>query len=134
MSGVVSDLEWRAVSAALADAERRIATAIDVSASLRRRSQVLSVVEAQRDGLRRLVEYALRLRMYGECAPGGDETWGRFDRDAEEFLRALPAADECYSPVRVPENTGKHQGQSGETRTHSDTDKCPTTCGCRATA
>jgi hypothetical protein len=34
-----------------------------------------------------LVKYALHLRMHGERAPGGDETWGEFDRRAEEFLR-----------------------------------------------
>lgn len=35
----------------------------------------------------RLVEYALHLRMYGENAPGGDETWAKWDRMAEDFLR-----------------------------------------------
>jgi hypothetical protein len=34
-----------------------------------------------------LLGYALHLRMHGECAPGGNETWDRFDRDAEAFLR-----------------------------------------------
>ena len=38
----------------------------------------------------RLVEEALHLRMHGECAPGGNETWGEWDRKAEVFLRDLP--------------------------------------------
>lgn len=37
-----------------------------------------------------LVKYALHLRMYGENAPGGTETWKEFDRRAEEFLRGGP--------------------------------------------
>lgn len=39
-----------------------------------------------------LVEYALHLRMHGENAPGGTETWAQFDRKAEEFLRSYGAA------------------------------------------
>jgi hypothetical protein len=35
----------------------------------------------------RILEYALHLRMYGERAPGGDETWNEFDQQCEEFLR-----------------------------------------------
>lgn len=38
----------------------------------------------------KLVEYALHLRMYGERAPGGEETWREFDQQAELFLRQLP--------------------------------------------
>jgi len=38
---------------------------------------------------RRLLEYAMQLRMYGERAPGGDETWRQFDQSAEHFLRGL---------------------------------------------
>lgn len=37
----------------------------------------------------RLVEYAIHLRLYGERAPGGSETWQEFDRRAEKFLRSL---------------------------------------------
>lgn len=37
----------------------------------------------------RLLEYALHLRMYGERAPGGNETWREFETRTEEFLRAL---------------------------------------------
>jgi hypothetical protein len=39
-----------------------------------------------------LLEYALHLRMHGENAPGGSETWQEFDRRAEEFLRTHGAA------------------------------------------
>ena len=39
---------------------------------------------------RALLEEALRLRMYGERAPGGDETWREWDRRTEEYLRSLP--------------------------------------------
>lgn len=34
-----------------------------------------------------LLTYALHLRMHGERAPGGNETWATFDRRCEEFLR-----------------------------------------------
>ena len=37
----------------------------------------------------RLLEQALHLRMNGERAPGGDETWRDWERDAEEFLRGF---------------------------------------------
>lgn len=37
----------------------------------------------------KLLEYALTIRMYGERAPGGDENWRQFDRDAERFLRRV---------------------------------------------
>jgi hypothetical protein len=37
-----------------------------------------------------LLEYALHLRMHGERAPGGKETWAEFDRRTEAFLRAEP--------------------------------------------
>ena len=35
----------------------------------------------------RLLEAALHLRMNGERAPGGNETWAQLWRDVEEFLR-----------------------------------------------
>lgn len=41
---------------------------------------------------RELLEYALHLRMYGERAPGGNETWAEFDERCETFLRRLPPA------------------------------------------
>jgi hypothetical protein len=40
-----------------------------------------------RDVARNLLEAALHLRMYGERAPGGNENWADWDRDAERFLR-----------------------------------------------
>jgi len=43
--------------------------------------------------VRMVAEYALHLRVNGECAPGGDESWAKFDRFAEAVLRATgPAA------------------------------------------
>jgi hypothetical protein len=38
---------------------------------------------------RRLLEYALHLRMNGERAPGGNETWAEFDRRCEAYLRHM---------------------------------------------
>lgn len=48
------------------------------------------MVEArrERDEAVRLLKYALHLRMHGERAPGGNETWQQFDRDAEAYLRS----------------------------------------------
>lgn len=73
----------------------------------------------------RLLRYALHLRMNGENAPGGSETWAQFDRMAEHFLRQGgrmpdPGPAAGYSPVQVPENTGKHPRESGETGTDTD--------------
>ena len=39
--------------------------------------------------LEEVAKYALHLRMYGERAPGGDETWREFDQMAETMLRTL---------------------------------------------
>lgn len=44
----------------------------------------------QSDEARRLLSLALHLRMYGECASGGHETWAQFDTDLEHHLRDLP--------------------------------------------
>ena len=54
------------------------------------RSVHSTLIEAvEREGhAAELVEEALHLRMYGERAPGGDETWAEWDRKAEAFLRA----------------------------------------------
>jgi hypothetical protein len=41
----------------------------------------------------RLLESALHLRMHGERAPGGTETWDRWDRDAEAFLRSRQGSE-----------------------------------------
>lgn len=35
----------------------------------------------------RLVALAVHIRQYGQRAPGGDETWAQFDRDADALLR-----------------------------------------------
>lgn len=45
---------------------------------------------ASGDHQRRLLEQALFLRMNGERALGGNETWREWERDAETFLRSLP--------------------------------------------
>ena len=50
----------------------------------------LRALREERDSLKEAVEYALHLRMYGERAPGGDETWGKWESMAESRLRALP--------------------------------------------
>ncbi|MFG1794217.1 hypothetical protein [Nocardia sp. NPDC049149] len=41
-----------------------------------------------------LLEYAMHLRMYGERAPGGNETWREWDGRAEKFLRSLAEEQE----------------------------------------
>ena len=51
----------------------------------------VALVEAQNDTLTKIVEYALHLRMYGERAPGGNETWSEWDSMAEGALRAALA-------------------------------------------
>lgn len=165
---------WRAAMGFL-DPE---ADARDAAAELGRAfaEQTLVLVKArrERDSLARrlavrweaqsaavaLVQYALHLRMHGERAPGGTETWAEFDRRAEEFLRSLPGgwdgetvpgalfgADAgepwqhggvcswperactghlpSYPPVQVPENTGKHPGESGETGARLANRYCP---------
>jgi hypothetical protein len=49
----------------------------------------LAAALAERDSeARRLLEYALHLRMHGERAPGGNETWAEFDQRCEAYLRA----------------------------------------------
>lgn len=109
----------------------------------------LATLHREHEEASRLVGYALHLRMYGERAPGGDETWTAFDKAAEGYLRErypdpqapVPGAvfgaeagpewhhgGSCswperactghvtsYSPVQVPENTGKHPEESTET-------------------
>jgi hypothetical protein len=46
----------------------------------------LAPEERQREAVA-LLMYALHLRMHGERAPGGHETWAEFDRRCEDFLR-----------------------------------------------
>lgn len=36
-----------------------------------------------------ILEYGFHLRVHGENAPGGNETWREFDRRTEDFLRQL---------------------------------------------
>jgi septal ring factor EnvC (AmiA/AmiB activator) len=54
------------------------------------RAAVGQSTSAQLREATRLLEYALHLRMHGERAPGGNETWRQFDQDAEHFLRGMP--------------------------------------------
>jgi hypothetical protein len=49
---------------------------------------------AETDAAVELLEYALRLRMFGERMQGGGETWREWDDRAERFLRGLTAASE----------------------------------------
>jgi transcriptional regulator with XRE-family HTH domain len=53
---------------------------------------------------RRIIEYGLQLRMYGERAPGGDETWREFDQMVEHYLRGLPVKE--GSP-RLPQDVSQ---------------------------
>jgi hypothetical protein len=77
-----------------ATAEWREAMGASTSAQLRQTQQALAAsqadltrVEGERDRATGLLEYALHLRMHGERAPGGDETWAEFDQRCEHFLR-----------------------------------------------
>jgi hypothetical protein len=47
----------------------------------------------------RLLEEGLHLGMYGERAPGGDETWGKWFTKVELYLRALPHMCGAVSPM-----------------------------------
>ena len=47
------------------------------------------VQRPERDEAVKLLERVLHLRMNGERAPGGDETWPPLDRDIEAYLRSL---------------------------------------------
>jgi hypothetical protein len=42
---------------------------------------------------RRLLELVHHLRQYGECAPGGHETWAQLDVELEHHLRGLRRPD-----------------------------------------
>lgn len=52
-------------------------------------SAMVTAARAERDEAAALLERVLFLRMNGERAPGGDETWPPLDRDVERFLRSL---------------------------------------------
>ena len=54
----------------------------------------LRQVREDRDALKAVAEYALHLRMYGERAPGGDETWSKWESMVERVLRAADTAPE----------------------------------------
>ena len=47
----------------------------------------LRLAKAQCDEAVKLLERVLHLRMNGERAPGGNETWQDSDRDVEAYLR-----------------------------------------------
>jgi hypothetical protein len=55
----------------------------------------------------RLLEEGLHLCQHGECAPGGNETWNKWARKTEAFLRAV-AAETGLSPSTL---TRLGQGQ-----------------------
>jgi hypothetical protein len=99
----------------LVAARQRIVGLTEVLAALGKDYAAL-IIAKDRDRLAHgrsvaLLRYALHLRQYGERAPGGNETWAEFDRAAEAFLRG-------YSPVQVPENAGKHPGESTQDGTN----------------
>jgi hypothetical protein len=50
---------------------------------------------AARGRAEELLRTAMAIRMYGERAPGGNENWADWDRDAEQFLRSIdqPSAE-----------------------------------------
>ena len=54
----------------------------------RKRAGEIKRLSGERDQAVRLLEAALHLRMNGERAPGGNETWAALWRDVEVFLRA----------------------------------------------
>ena len=41
----------------------------------------------------RLIEYATTICRYGERAPGGDENWHQWEKDAARFLRRYRGDD-----------------------------------------
>jgi hypothetical protein len=160
------DMDFAKLAMAKERAERKQAHAekalISVNARLDRavrdRADLIARQAADHESAKeahRLLEFALHLRMHGENAPGGTETWAQFDREVEHFLRwgaggsevpqvsgVLFGLDACaewlhggscswpemrctghmpsYSPVRVPENTGKHPAGSDETPANPD--------------
>jgi hypothetical protein len=81
-------LAFNAVDPALAESANRL----PLSVRLRVADAVLAALEAAQTqpAARALLEEALFLRMNGERAPGGNETWRDWDRRAEEYLRSLP--------------------------------------------
>jgi len=68
---------------ARAEVEERLA------ADLLVQQRATDEAETALDRANRLLRYVLHLRMYGENAPGGNETWQQFDRDCDEYLRSV---------------------------------------------
>lgn len=61
----------------------------------------------------RLLRLALHLRMYGENAPGGNETWRQFDSECETYLRSIDAdifSIECPNCESNKLSLGHHIG------------------------
>lgn len=92
----------------------------------------------QAKGALRLLRYALQLRMYGERAPGGNETWKEFDQRCEALLREVDETDARWIPrtwvdvrrgdtVRLPgtEHTAKVAGVSSVLGWHVHPDADP---------
>lgn len=90
------------------DLDRAMDALDEVAKGFTAQTLLLRRVERERDSLARrlahrfeaqsaatrLVEYALHVRMHGENAPGGAETWAHFDRAAEAFLRRFPSSSQ----------------------------------------
>jgi hypothetical protein len=91
--------EIEQLRAALSRAEQTFVSttavmARDHAAALRKHQERADRAEAELASLRasddqavKLLEYANHLRRYGERVQGGNETWGRFDRDCEAYLQ-----------------------------------------------
>ena len=90
----------RQVLDGIGDLERRLRGAVDACTDLSKDYAALIIAKdrlerrlaARTQDLRRavaVVQYAHHLRVHGERAPGGNETWEQFDRASEECLRAM---------------------------------------------
>lgn len=79
----------------LVDELRRHIAVMERNLSRAAARQYTDGIRAERNLLHALVQEALHLRAAGECAPGGNETWGGWDRSAEATLRILDASDAC---------------------------------------
>jgi len=116
--------QWRGL---MEDTERRRQLTAALRESLDATTELTFALFSQGLLLRqavRLLDFALHLRMYGENAPGGSETWAQFDGDVEGFLRSLPSRETSYPPVRVPENAGKHPAESTGIMTYDGIQLC----------
>lgn len=70
-------------------AERQRAMWQALDTAVRKVTAERDEAEAALDRANRLLRYALHLRINGENAPGGNETWQQFDRDCDEHLRSV---------------------------------------------